>query len=206
MILDVIFIVAVIWMAFLGRKRGFVRTILQIVSTILSVIVALLIKEPVTKFIEKTGFYRNNIQQVVKIITPKIESSSITSDKAMGFVINKVIGENVNNAINSTSESIAKAIIGVIITVLVFVLAFFIIRFFAKLIENVFRLPGLNFANRLAGMIWGVAVVFLISYVLLAICSGTALMGSGGFFIKQMESSYIVKSLYENNLLIKLFA
>lgn len=206
MILDVIFLAAVVIFALIGRKRGFVHTILQVLSTILSLMVALAIKEPVTEFIEKTPIYQKNITQVAKIITPDIQSGEITNNKALGGLANKVLSESqtVNNAINSISERIAGAIIGIIITVLIFILAFLLVRMLSKLIDKVFRLPGLNFFNRLAGMVWGAAVAFLVSYVVLAIGSGTFLGGSE-FFTNQLQSSFIVKNLYENNLLLKIF-
>lgn len=206
MILDLIFIAAVIIFALVGRKRGFVHTILQVLSTVLSIIIALAIKEPVTSFIEKTDLYKKNISQVAKIITPDINSGNAINNKPFGGIAGKMLSESetFNSAINSVSESIAGAIIGIIISVIIFILALMLARMLSRFIEKVFRLPGLNFFNRLTGMAWGVILVFLISYMILAVGSGTFLADSE-FFSNQLNNSFIVKHLYENNLLFNFF-
>lgn len=72
MVLDIIVVALVVVFALSGKKRGIVNTLLQAVSTVLSIIVAFVIKEPVTEFLKKTDLYEKTTVSLAEKIAPEI--------------------------------------------------------------------------------------------------------------------------------------
>ena len=77
-----------------------------------------------------------------------------------------------------------------------------ILKVVIKILNGVFKLPVLNFFNKTGGMIFGLVSGFLICYAILAAWGAYTL-----FEIPAgIETSTLVKSMFENNLLFLLIA
>ena len=204
MVLDIIVVALVVVFALSGKKRGIVNTLLQAVSTVLSIIVAFVIKEPVTEFLKKTDLYEKTTVSLAEKIAPEI---TFGTDKGLwGNIANRILEESsaVTDIAETSAEYITNAVIGIIITLIVFIAAFAIIKVFSKVVNGIFRLPGLNIINKVLGMAWGAALALFVVYLVLAIGSVSFLENSL-FFKEQIATSALTKYLYENNLLINIF-
>jgi len=186
MIYDVILILILGFFAWRGKKKGLFRSVLGFFSVIISYIVSGLISKPLGDMFRETGAY--------DVIYKKVEEFIPKSGGAQGVgILDSVISDTQN----AMAESLAGVVSNIIIYVLAFIVVFIVLKFLFKFLDSVFKLPGLNFLNKTGGLILGTATGFLLVYVVLAVWGTSTLFE----LPEVLESSYLVKSMFENNLL-----
>lgn len=192
-ILDIILLAAAIAFIVSGIRKGFVISIMNIVSFVAALISGYYLGPAVS------GFIKNNLIQgkVAESITSVIESlinsgvnkitmPQIFQDKPAAFVditdrydvtvesvesyYNDQLSEGVSDAIEKVSEFISAPVVDTLSSVLgfllVFIISLIVFRIVIMLIDLMCRLPVLNFTNRLLGGIFGVICGYLCISVL----------------------------------------
>ena len=163
---------------------------------------------PITESLMKTNIYSNIRQATLLKVTPKFESHNTGGDNVFKSFFDKAIeGANsvMSDSIAAITDNIAKSVLTLLVSVILFILSLIALKFVTRLLDGVFRMPGLNFLNSVGGMIWGILVALIISYTSLAVISSLALFNDSTIFSKQLESSIIVRGMYEENPVIKYF-
>ena len=186
MIYDVILLLILGFFAWRGKKRGLVASVLGFFTVILSYLVSGFVAKPLGDMFKNTDYYDILLQKIAEFVPKQ------TVPEGLGIL---------NSVISDTSKAVAgtmaEAVANIIIYVLSFIIVYLIIKTVLKFINSVFKLPGLNFLNRTGGLILGTLTGFLLVYVVLAVWGTSTL-----FEVPEaLESSYLVKSMFENNLL-----
>ena len=81
----------------------------------------------------------------------------------------------------------------------------FFVFLLLKILESLFKLPGLKTINRLLGAGLGVINALLLIYI---ICGAVSLFAPADKLVlieETVQNTYILKYFYENNLLLSLF-
>ncbi len=229
-ILDIIFIALAVALIILGAKKGFVKALLDGLSTIISGIIAYILATPVAKVIyeafvrgivkselekglEESGTDFGSVSESVNALVSELPEGALNIASKFGFDLNGAIS-NVVNATPDSNESLIEALmtnigdnIFLTITEAITMLALFIVvsiclTFVIRLLNKVVKkLPVIKQANKLAGGLLG-----LVKAVVIILVISTALV-----FVQSEElspiinSSQILEFVNNNNPLLNIF-
>lgn len=189
---DVLMALIIALSVFLGIKRGFVKSFFQSTKLFFVIIVTLLIGSLVVTVCQNTFVnsmfegtvserliaqveqgggeldfeaIENSLPAIVKNIVPMDEieqyHSGLSGDSTL---IAKAVGNKIENILSAIVSSVIGYIIAFIIAFIICTVAIFVINKF-------FELPVLNWLNRLAGILWGIAGAYLITSTVACVVS-----------------------------------
>ncbi len=220
LVLDAIIVLIILVFAFLSAKKGFVRTLIEVVGFILAIVIAIGLSTPIAN-----GIYDAAVQPIVaKTVESAMSEGSATANAAVDAVWNKmpafltessffgVTKENITSTItdevaantvtvtNSISDSFVKPIVtkllSVLISVILVVILLFVVKLLAKYINKLFTFSVIGDINRTLGGILGVVKGAAISVIFCLIISLILSFTKDGFLIftyDAINSSYLFK-------------
>lgn len=200
MILDIILIAVIVVCAYLGFKRGFVKSLCNMFSLLISIIIAFLSYSKITEFIGKSP--------LGKFITEKLSASMGSSAVDLSSVpefLRKPFEAGVESAADAMANNLATVIIGVISVIITVIVVKLFIKFLFKVLNVFAKLPVLKQCNRLLGGLFG--IVSGMFWVCIATLSLTyiSIIPSAEFLREIMDTSYVVSMVAENSFLLGFF-
>ena len=190
MIIDIIFIAILAIGAYLGAKKGLIKSVWGMGAWILTIILVKMMAEPVCEIISNTSLYISLRDSIFSKISQKgIES--------FAFVGQNLITDVAGDAVSALSDIIARALSYIILIIAIRLLlsVVFIV------VDLLSKLPVISGVNKLTGTVIGILNAFIISMVLLSLISVLGI----NFAVLSIHDSVIVKYLYNNNILLNLF-
>lgn len=138
--------------------------------------------------------------------------NALNDNKLIEFVetLPESVGEIIDfeEAKNQTILSIANKISDVVINILAWIIIYFAVRIIVAVITAIFdgimNLPILKSINNLAGLVIGFIVGIFRIYLLLAIIYFITNVTNMAFFVNLIQTSGLIKAMYNNNLIINL--
>lgn len=220
---DILFIVVIAGSGLIALSKGFIRTLFELVSMIISLVLTYTIYPVVSEFIIKnTGLFNTIKTKVMSVFSLEEVASNAISPQDQINVINQLtIPEKLKDVLiaNNNSEiyklmgvdSVGDYIGGVFATmainVLSFILVFIVISIalgiVVRILDLVSKLPILHQINKLGGailgsitgiiIVWGICTIFAV-VMTVKVDSSLALV---------IDKSSIGKFFFENNPLMK---
>lgn len=179
---DIIFAALILLMAYLGAKRGLIRTLIGLSSTVISLIISMLLYRPVSLFL----------------------SASPLKDAVQSY-IEKIVSEKGNELsallLQSSTEAASQIVIDVISFVAVIILAKIIISLVGGMLNVISKLPVIHQANSLLGLIIGAVSGIVICYIAVGVIGAVA---EHSQISKAIENSILVSYLYETNIITEI--
>lgn len=216
MVIDIIIIAIMASCIFAGYKKGLIGVAFHLVSFIIAILVALLLHGPISNFIIHNTQIDDKIEDmIVKNIDPsRFEEgqTNLTKEeqnmpKIVVNYIQEAIQDNVNNAKNNIEDVIAERIAITIINIATIIILFILVRIVLIVINKIgdiiAKLPIISQFNKTGGIIYGVIEGLFIIYVLLALCLIIAPFIQSTELLSYINTSYIGKMMYNNNILLK---
>ena len=209
-ILDIILVAVLVISTWIAAKKGIFKSIYKLSSIVLTIIAVLLLSEPVGNMIESSGVGIKIDQMVyTALIADKEYDSELGKMVSTGeeknisdlpaFVSDAVETAAENAIVPAVSEIVKKLVCAIIIYLLAKLLLFLIFL----VIDGMFKLPLLKSANKLLGGVAGLISGLLIIYI---VCGIASLNVQNSAVIREaVDSTYIVKYFYDQNLLMNLF-
>ncbi len=190
MIIDIIFIAILATGAYLGAKKGLIKSVWSIGAWILTIILVKMMAEPVCEIISNTSLYISMRDTIFDKISQK-------GTEGFAFIPQSIITDMAGDAVGALSDIIARALSYIILIIAIRLLlsVVFIV------VDLISKLPVISGANKLTGAIIGVVNALIISVVILSLISVLGI----DFAILGIQDSVIVKYLYNNNILLNLF-
>lgn len=211
-------------------RRGFAKTILGLLSSVISLAGAYFIGSWLSKLIYDNAIkdkivsnVSNSMESSVSSTTSKVETATNNLpefvDKILGYFgynssnINKGIdstvhtqSQNVANSVESVIGPIVTALIAFLLVFLLFIILRFITGKISKMICHGFNLPVISTVNHIVGGVVGIFNALILIYFLSGIVTYAIPLFSGGKisyedFNLAVESSKIFKIFYEHNFL-----
>ena len=204
-------------------RRGFAKTILGLLSSVISLAGAYFLGSWLSKLIYDNAIkdkivsnVSNSMESSVSSTTSKVETATNDLpefvDKILGYFgynssnINKGIDSNVANGIESVVGPIVTALIAFLLVFLLFIILRFITGKISKMICHGFNLPVISTVNHIVGGVVGIFNALILIYFLSGIVTYAIPLFSGGKisyedFNLAVESSKIFKIFYEHNFL-----
>ncbi len=227
---DALLIIICLFVIFISVKRGFVRTILSLVSAVAAVLLSVVFTPTVSdflynKFVLKT--ITDGIAATVESLVTDGTSRGIaemfeTMPEALSEILGRygitdgmkeelIASANAGEAtVQSISESIASPVAtmisNVIAFVAVFIVSIIVLKIIILIIDVVFKLPGLDSVNKGAGLILGIilaaVVLFVYSESAVQLVNALGALSPDIFGEKVIEDTIIVKFFSEHNIFV----
>lgn len=231
MTLDIIILIIILLFVIIGIKKGAIKALLSLATTMVSFFVATTLGPIISK-----GIYNSAIKpRVIEKITGAIQESSATNvseyvtnviESFPKFVFNTFknfgfgeteltnnITQSVENAPEKAVEiiepavgSIITALIGIISVIIIFVIVTILFKLLIRLLHNVFKLPGLRQVNKVFGAILGLIQGIVLSLFLVSIIKVSLPMFEKTPEIlseKSVSETYVFKYFYNLKLFDK---
>lgn len=213
-ILDCILVFVIIFFAIVSAKRGFLKTIIEIVGFFAAIWIAFSFSTPLANFTYET-FIENKVNESVsdKLNESKTDFKESAEKCLPDFILNgakmlRVDFNSVNTSggvdetAKSVSDTVARpviiSIIRFIYSGIIFAIVTFLVRLFARTTRIVSKIPIVGGLNRFLGGIIGIIKGLLIAFVFCFIISNIVALTDNGFLIftkEAINSSSVFKYL-----------
>lgn len=198
--LDIVCAAILIMAATTGWQRGFMRSLIGLMSFAAAVASALLLRPVLTEILMGTSLSGTVYGRVFSGITAKMPSLESPSSGVLGLINNGAA-----SAADGAADLITKAIIGIVAFAVVFLAVRAIVLVASKILITVTKLPVIDSVDKILGLLtvtfkWAV----LIYIVLVAALVFTA-PEEGGFLSNAVNNSQICRIIQNGELLRKLF-
>ncbi len=199
-ILDLIVLAIVALFAFLSAKKGFVRTLIEIVGFVLVILFAnsvspMLSNATYDKLIEPAiieSVQNINIEENANLITQVNLPDFVSKILGEGIdlqAFQATVQENINNgvesAVSSASQAVIKPVVTGVITIIyaliIIVVLLIVVSFLATLINKLFSFSLIGKANKILGAVLGVIKGIIISAVFCSVVSLIVSLTPNGF-------------------------
>jgi uncharacterized membrane protein required for colicin V production len=218
--LEILVIVIIAGYTLNGRRRGFIKTVFTLFSTIIALLLTMWISPMVNKEVQKNEkvmtFVNNKVEKVVDFGKKNDKTSEQMNfiDKLFlpGPIKNALKENNTGDvytamAVNSFEEyitgTISRIIINAAVFIIVMLLVMIILGIISSALDIISKLPLINGLNKTAGLLVGLLhgiIITWIGFILLTMFSSTNI-GKTMFLL--INESKFLTMLYDNNLLLR---
>jgi len=180
---DLILILFVAIFAFVGSKKGLVKTLFGIASTFISIVLSMVLYKPISDLI-----YASSLGDTIRAFVTEYTAEKIPG-VAQQFLLDK--------AVETGTYAVSNAI-GFLVTVIAVKI---IIAIVSNVLNILTKLPVLKQANKILGTAAGILGGILISYIVIGIVASLNTGGNIAVMKESIENSLIAITLYENNMI-----
>lgn len=227
LVLDILLIAIILYFVAAAAKKGFIRASRNIVALILTALLITSLQPVVLNFLQQSTLGDNIKIMVSKNVTKTYEKEQLpqdadTSDTEQSLLICeamslpsflsdsiessiKQMSEIKNNVMEVITDSISQLILRLISILLLFLAVRIFVFLILKLLESLFGLPGLKTVNRTLGAVIGTVNALLAVYIICGLVSLLTPTDKLEAVKTAIDSTYLLKYFYENNLLLSLF-
>ena len=202
-LIAVIVIIAVL--GWLGMKKGLIKMVFSLVSTIAALLIAMLFSPVVSGMMKSNeaivGFFDEKIGAIVDF-SPE-EAKEETESKQESLIESLPLPETFKDTL---CRQITNVIINAIAFVITLVLAIIALALLCKTLDLLAKLPVLRQINTIAGLAAGIAEGVLLVWVLFAILTMFAGSEFGKDALAMIGENPLLDFLYKNNLVSKYIA
>jgi len=218
--LEILVIVIIAGYTLNGRRRGLIKTVFTLFSTIIALLLTMWLSPMVNKEVQKNekimSFVNNKVEKVVEFGKTNDKTSEQMNfiDKLFlpGPIKNALKENNTGDvyaamAVNSFEEyitgTISRIIINAGVFIIVMLLVMIILGIISKALDIISKLPLINGLNKTAGLFAGLIhgiVIAWIGFIILTMFSSTNIGKT--MFLLISESKFLTM-LYDNNLLLR---
>ncbi len=217
-VIDLVLIFILISSIFDGRKKGFVKMILSIIATIISIFISNELAEPVAIWINKAFVHDRIAGSIENAISSSISGGAqAIADSLPDYIVRAAeaggisadgllagIGSSANAAEIAEQICIAaeNAFIGgaliVVAFCIIYAISSFILSFGVSAINRIFKLPVLRTLNKTLGGVLGGVKGIVIMFIVSGIIGFAAMFGllSPEFFTKAVEQTVIQQEIW----------
>ena len=214
---DIVVIVLILFAAFRGYKKGFIKTGFGMISFFLALAITFMFYKPVMNYLkDSTGIEEWLTEYLYSIDFGEVnnpesgEAIATTNDNDFLNNLPQVVVEMLD--LEEVKENVKTTIVEKIVDFAMKLLAIIIVYISAKIIlsiivlvlNSIFTLPILKQFNELLGLLVGIALGFIHSYVLCAIVALISSMPVAEGVTSLVNTSLFAHVLYNNNLLLQI--
>lgn len=180
---DIILIAILIIFAYVGAKRGLIKTLVGIASTVLSVILSMLLYNPVSEIL-----YESSLGDSVK-------------EYVREFLVGKAEGAAKLLITDAAVETASVLMMNIISFVVVIIASKVLIILISKILNIAAKFPVIKQANKLLGMLAGIISGILICYIAIGIIMTLSPEGNALAIKESVENSYLAVKLCDKNMI-----
>lgn len=223
LIVGIVFLISIL----VGYKRGFIKIVVSLASTLLCIVLVMFISPSVSKWIQESTPLRETIQnKCIELMVPdedagtNVLQTELSREKQISLIegaelpeiFQKMLLENNNSEVYAALGAqtfgeyigayIAKLVADVIAFLITFIAAFIIIRIVLGMLNIVDKIPLIGGANRLVGGVIGAGMGLVIIWILFIIITLLYNTSLGAACLEDIAKSPILTKLYDGNFLM----
>ncbi len=184
---DLILLFVFLFFVIRGARRGFVRSAFSLIKPIGAILIAVFLCRPIGEFLFEHHLFDGIVDAIATALRDivqaedfagKYEGQTIVGFSGIIGVLFSLFGDNElveklaglvtgdESVITEIAENITSAAAVVITFIVLLILGGIIMKFVAWLLNLICKLPGLNFINKLLGLVFGVVIGATIAWLL----------------------------------------
>ena len=196
---DIIVVLVVVIAAYIGSKRGLMRSLVGIASTVASLVLGVILYHPVSKYLASSEFG----EKITKAVENYFESNPPIEEPQGIFSV--LIGTQ--EAMSEGAAQIASMLlISAISFILVIISSKLIIKLAILILGLSTKLPIIKQANALLGAAVGAISGIIITYVCVGIIAALEPSGTALKLCEMIKDSNIACLFYYDNLITNILA
>ena len=201
-VIDIILVLIVALSAFLGYKKGLVELGAKLFAGIIAIVITLIIYKPVGNIVIKNTSIDEKIENTILEKTTNVidENSKISDNKYIQDASDNAVSQVKEEVLPEQARNIAVNVVYGATALILFIVSKIVLSIVISLANAVASLPILKQFNEIGGLLYGLVRGAIISFVLI----GTvAKLKPDGSLRKNVESTYLLKEVYDNVVKIK---
>lgn len=204
-VIDIILVLIVALSAFLGYKKGLVELGAKLFAGIIAIVITLIIYKPVGNIVIKNTSIDEKIENTILEKTTNVidENSKISDNKYIQDASDNAVSQVKEEVIPEQARNIAVNIVYVATALILFIISKIVLSIVISLANAVASLPILKQFNEIGGFLYGLVRGAIISLVLILVIGTIAKLNPNGSLSKNVESTYLLKEVYNNVVKIK---
>lgn len=208
-VFDLIIVAIIALNIYICYKKGLVNLAVGLIAVVASVILAVILYKPISNvIIEKTEIDEKIENALIENFSAEVPDGAEVRYVGLFDYIEKYIGDTVNKTQNEivaqTSKTMAVKVINIVVLLAIFLIARAMLVLLTFISDMITSLPILKQFNGVGGILYGVVKALLIVYIILAIVFLIVLATGNATISKAIDSSFITKFFYNNNLLLNM--
>lgn len=208
-ILDIIIVAIIALNVYFCYKKGLVNLAVGLIAVFAAIILAIIFYKPVTNIIiENTEFDETIENFIIESFAPEgTESGQVKYVGILSYLeteVENVINEKKEEVVYETADVMAEKIINLVVFIAIFTIVRVVLFALTFVADAITSLPILKQLDDVGGILYGLVKSLLIIYVVLAIVSLIVSFTDSTTIISTINSSYITKLFYNNNILLNL--
>ena len=193
-----------------GYKSGLVHVVFNIFAFLVALIVTLVLYRPIANQVIRTSNFDEKIESIIieNCTSENDEQSESKNSAALQKYVEKyakdIVTDAKDNAVEVAARAIAENVVSIAVLIILFIivrLALIIVRFLA---DGIAELPIIKQFNEIGGFAYVVLRGFIIIEALLAVLFFIVSISGNNSISNAIDSSFITKILYGNNIILKI--
>lgn len=201
--MDFIVIAIIAIFAIFGYKRGFLRSIVGMLSLIASIALAWMLYPVVTDLFISLGLSNIVFEEIQSVMSSHIGNTEQIS--ALPQFMREAAAAGSAGIIASTATALTETVMNIISFIAVLIIARIIIWIAQKLLIVISKMPLISFVNKLAGLILGAGQGLLITFILFSLIYAIIPISDNSSLYSSIENSVIAGKIYDANPIINIF-
>lgn len=204
-VIDIILVLIVALSAFLGYKKGLVELGAKLFAGIIAIVITLIIYKPVGNIVIKNTSIDEKIENTILEKTTNVidENSKISDNKYIQDASDNAVSQVKEEVLPEQARNIAVNIVYGATALILFIVSKIVLSIVISLANAVASLPILKQFNEVGGLLYGLVRGAIISLVLILVIGTIAKLNPNGSLSKNVESTYLLKEVYDNVVKIK---
>ena len=204
-VIDIILVLIVALSAFLGYKKGLVELGAKLFAGIIAIVITLIIYKPVGNIVIKNTSIDEKIENTILEKTTNVidENSKISDNKYIQDASDNAVSQVKEEVLPEQARNIAVNVVYGATALILFIVSKIVLSIVISLANAIASLPILKQFNEVGGLLYGLVRGAIISLVLILVIGTIAKLNPNGSLSKNVESTYLLKEVYDNVVKIK---
>ena len=204
-VIDIILVLIVALSAFLGYKKGLVELGAKLFAGIIAIVITLIIYKPIGNIVIKNTSIDEKIENTILEKTTNVidENSKISDNKYIQDASDNAVSQVKEEVLPEQARNIAVNVVYVATALILFIVSKIVLSIVISLANAIASLPILKQFNEVGGLLYGLVRGAIISLVLILVIGTIAKLNPNGSLSKNVESTYLLKEVYDNVVKIK---
>lgn len=192
MLIDAILILIFAAAVWRGRKTGIFRMVSRLISFVIAWVLVTVKREGLMGFLTEKGIYTAVYERLLVNVTS-------ASQKGEGGMLSAM-----QMAGTKAAEGFATRLTEMLLVAATFFVIVIVVRILIYILDKtVLHLPLVRPLNSVLGIAASLALTFVLVSLIIGAFGGTLLCAESEFWRGQMESSFLVRNIFENNTVIE---
>lgn len=200
--MDITVVVIIAFFAVWGFKRGFVKSIVGILSLAASLLLAWMLYPIISQLLETVGVKTAIFESIQNVLYEHTQGDNISS---LPKFLQAAAAEGQRDIIDSTALGAAKMVLDIISFIAVLILSRIIIWIAQKFLIVLSEMPIVGLLNRVAGLLFGAAQGALIVFIVFTLIYAISPLSENIGIVEAVNTSVVAKPLYDANPIVDIF-